>query len=886
MNKQDILNQRRKKLLNRIEETAEGRAYLAERNDPTGTGIYIDSVKKMQMEEISKVEKVLESISRVNESAAVLKEIRSMNNVLMELAEKKIPAPIVNVQAPEVRVKIPEPTILNQTKTEVLVETKYQEATAVALDQAVKVLNTIAKNGEAIQVSRIKNAFNDPIPVQLVDKRGKSIMDFSDIPAFMSGSSTGGQAQYTEGDVKTTTVGTMMMWKSGSTVTAVATATPMPVAIISGAGSGGTAMVDDAAFTVATTSFTPTGGTYRATRDSVDSGDGGAFAMTATRALFTAIETPNGDSAMNDTIDAVKVAIYDSAGSQISTFGGGTQYVEDVASAGGETMTLAGLVRQDTPVANTSADGDYTYGKTDSVGRIWTHIGAVDGTVTISGAVTISGTPAVTVTSGSITADTELAVAAALADNTTNPTVTSVGTFPHWFDGTTWDRAIGNSVDGLKVNLGVDNDVTASQTGTWTVQPGNTPNTTPWLFSIHDGTTKATVRELGTNDALNVSICDSTGAQISTFGGGTQYTEDVAAATDPVGTSVNLIRSDTPSALVSANGDNVAQRGTNYGAAYTQVVTSAGAFVDTFGGGTQYTEDDGSVANPVGNQIMSRRRDTLTSGEVSAEGDVIALNSTSKGELYVKQTDSVAVTGTFYQTTQPVSIASSITLTADTELPAAATLADATTNPSTTNLANYHHIFNGTTWDRARSGTTTPSSTFTGMQNTMPWAKYDSTPTARTTGQGGPLQADANGSLQINSYTLLSGEDQTNGVIATQIKPSAASTYAPTRYVNFASSTAASVKASAGNVFSAAICNNNAAIRYLQIHNTASAPTASAVPLYTFAIPASGSIVIGNDFFTNAGAYFSTGIGFAVSTSAGTYTAATAADHYTNIHYI
>lgn len=42
---------------------------------------------------------------------------------------------------------------------------------------------------------------------------------------------------------------------------------------------------------------------------------------------------------------------------------------------------------------------------------------------------------------GSITADTELPTAAALADNTANPTTTSVGTFGLLFDGSTWDRA-------------------------------------------------------------------------------------------------------------------------------------------------------------------------------------------------------------------------------------------------------------------------------------------------------------------------------------------------------------------------------------------------------------------------------------------------------------
>lgn len=42
---------------------------------------------------------------------------------------------------------------------------------------------------------------------------------------------------------------------------------------------------------------------------------------------------------------------------------------------------------------------------------------------------------------------------------------------------------------------------------------------------VTDGTTVATVRELGTNDALNVAITDGSGNQVTSFGGGTQYTE-------------------------------------------------------------------------------------------------------------------------------------------------------------------------------------------------------------------------------------------------------------------------------------------------------------------------------------------------------------------------
>lgn len=109
---------------------------------------------------------------------------------------------------------------------------------------------------------------------------------------------------------------------------------------------------------------------------------------------------------------------------------------------------------------------------------------------------------------------------------------------------------------------------------------------------ITDGTTVATVRELGTNDALNIAICDGSGNQITSFSGPTEYTEDAAAAADPVGAVQVLVRADTPAAVTGTDGDNIARRGTNYGAAYTQIVTSAGAFVDTFGGGSQYTEGD------------------------------------------------------------------------------------------------------------------------------------------------------------------------------------------------------------------------------------------------------------------------------------------------------
>lgn len=80
-----------------------------------------------------------------------------------------------------------------------------------------------------------------------------------------------------------------------------------------------------------------------------------------------------------------------------------------------------------------------------------------------------------------------------------------------------------------------------------------------------------------------------------------------------------------------------------------------------------YTEDAAAAADPTGNMLMAVRRDTLSVTEVSADGDNIALKATNKGQLHVKLADTVTidgsgvtqpVSGTFWQATQPVSLAS------------------------------------------------------------------------------------------------------------------------------------------------------------------------------------------------------------------------------------
>lgn len=185
----------------------------------------------------------------------------------------------------------------------------------------------------------------------------------------------------------------------------------------------------------------------------------------------------------------------------------------------------------------------------------------------------------------------------------------------------------------------------------------------------------------------------------------------------------------------------------------------------------------------------------------------------------------------------------------------------------------------------AATGNTTIGGTFTGFQNTLPWALYNATPTVRTNGQGGPLQADENGSLKNRETHASTSEDNPNQVNATAVRPLAVSTYSWTRFQNLGANATLNVKATPGNV-KAVYCHNiNAAARYVQLHNTATTPAGGAVPLYTFLVPAQSSITIGDTFFGEHGAHFTTGIAFAFSTTEATYTAATAADQMTHIMY-
>jgi len=83
---------------------------------------------------------------------------------------------------------------------------------------------------------------------------------------------------------------------------------------------------------------------------------------------------------------ALWVAIPDVNGDPITSFGGGTQYSEDTVAAAAEQVTMAGVVRDDTPASLVDLDGDRTELQVDGTGRLWVNGSGV--TQPISGTVT------------------------------------------------------------------------------------------------------------------------------------------------------------------------------------------------------------------------------------------------------------------------------------------------------------------------------------------------------------------------------------------------------------------------------------------------------------------------------------------------------------------
>lgn len=112
----------------------------------------------------------------------------------------------------------------------------------------------------------------------------------------------------------------------------------------------------------------------------------------------------------------------------------------------------------------------------------------------------------------------------------------------------------------------------------------------------------------------------STGAlHVTGGGGGTEYTEDAAAAADPVGTALILVREDARAgSLTSTDGDNVALRGNNLGEAYV-IDTDAVALLTTI------DTDTGSIATT--NTLIAIDTAVIAGDTTSIDGKITACDT-------------------------------------------------------------------------------------------------------------------------------------------------------------------------------------------------------------------------------------------------------------------
>lgn len=355
----------------------------------------------------------------------------------------------------------------------------------------------------------------------------------------------------------------------------------LKVNIKAGAGSGGTAMTDDAAFTPATTSITPAGFMFDdVAPDSVNEGDGGVGRMSANRNQYMQIRDNAGnerglnvDANGEIGIGAIRSALpagtnaigklsansgVDIGDVDVTSVTPGTTAAslgkaEDAAHASGDTGVMLLGVRNDSLATTlTNTDGDYSPFALDNLGRLFitqtsiipgtnaTHLGKAEdaahttgdvGVMTLcvrsatladksAGATDGDYEPCQVNAAGAVytAADTEMPAAATLADATSNPTVPGVASFNMCYNGTTWDRCV-KAVDPCQVKTKVHANINGTAGATLVT---GTASKKIYLCSINIVT--ATAQNINLVSGTGTVCATSTAATLGLTGGTTAGT--------------------------------------------------------------------------------------------------------------------------------------------------------------------------------------------------------------------------------------------------------------------------------------------------------------------------------------------------------------------------
>jgi hypothetical protein len=192
---------------------------------------------------------------------------------------------------------------------------------------------------------------------------------------------------------------------------------------------------------------------------------------------------------------------------------------------------------------------------------------------------------------------------------------------------------------------------------------------------------------VGAQGALWTALVDAAGAQITSFGGGTQYSEDTAHASGDTMTMAGVVQSAACGTALSTNADRSLLQTDSVG---NLCVTGAG-------GGTQYAVDAALGATPTGTLTLFKRDDAL-SALTPVEADAIEGRVDGFGAIWTVLSSGGVALGA----TNPISVR----LTDGTSYVAPSTVdtEDASIAAGQSNISPVvplTYYYNGTAWVRS-----------------------------------------------------------------------------------------------------------------------------------------------------------------------------------------
>lgn len=628
--------------------------------------------------------------------------------------------------------------------------------------------------------------------------------------SIISGSSSG--TQYTEGDVDASITGTAILWEdSGNVLATVSAASPLPVNIVAGSSSG-------VQYTEGDTDATITG---------------------------TAILWEDAADTLA-TVSAVKpLPVNIVAGSS-----SGTEYTEAAAAAANPTGGALIAVSITTPSAEVTSGQNVAlrattkgelYVKTQSDANLI----SLDDSVVL-GTVDPVGSFLMALKSGT----SQWARCRMAADNADALATDSTGhlqVLSHLlgFNGTTWDRlrASGDDADSLATaslgHLSVLAHTLMFNGTTWDRVRGDIANG----MDVDVTRVSGNVTVVGTGTfAVQATIASGASSFV--------HLEDDASANLDAGAGILAVRKATPANTSGADGDyEFLQMSAGRLWASVVVDTALPAGTNAIG---KLAANAGITIGAVEIAAAQTLATVTTVGTVTTITNVVHIDDNA-GSITVDGTVTASIAAGATTIAKAEDVASA---DADVGVPAMAILKATPADTAGTD-GDYQmlQMKNGRLWASALIDTALPAGTnaigklAANSGVTIGAVEIAAAQTLATVTTVSTVTA-------VTSITnaLPAGTNTIGGVTS---RPSSSSSDAPTRAVSTAYEASRIVKASAGNLYRITGYNSKTSSQFIQVHNTTTVPADTAVPIFTFIVPASSNFSL--DFGT-LGEAFSTGI--------------------------